>query len=233
MSDSPVRITVAVPAYNAYRTMRDALTSVLAQLPASSEVVVVDDGSVDGTAAIAESFGAPVRVIRAAHLGIAGTVNRAVAEARGSLLAFIDADDVWLPGKLDAQIAALDADPRIDGVLGHLRQRVSPDLPPEVAARFAAMTGVVPGLHRGVLLIRRQAWDHVGGMESDLPVGEFVSWYLRAIDAGLRLQMLPDLVYERRIHGANTMLGQRDLAADYLRVVKATLDRRRRLRGEA
>jgi glycosyltransferase involved in cell wall biosynthesis len=226
-------LSVVVPAFNASATLRDALESVLSQLPADAEVVVVDDGSEDDTKAVARSCGAQVRVIASEHRGIAETVNRGVEQARGSLLAFVDADDVWLAGKLALQLRALDSDRSIDGVLGHLRQQVSPDIAPHLAAKFTGMNGVVPGLHRGTLLIRRTAWERVGSMETELEVGEFVSWYLRAIDEGLNLRMLPEVVYERRIHGGNTVLGATDLRAAYLRVVKATLDRRRGARQEA
>jgi glycosyltransferase involved in cell wall biosynthesis len=228
-----VTISVVVPAFNAAATLRAALVSVLSQLPGDAEVVVVDDGSQDDTLDVARSCGTQVRVIAAEHHGIAETVNRGVEEARGDLLAFIDADDVWLAGKLALQLQSLDSDPSLDGVLGHLRQQVSVDMAPQLSARFAGMNGVVPGLHRGTLLIRRAAWDRVGRMEKELAVGEFVSWYLRAIDTGLKLRMLPDVVYERRIHGANTVLGATDLRAEYLRIVKATLDRRRAVRPEA
>lgn len=214
-----------VPAYNAERFLTAALASVASQLPDGSEIVVVDDGSSDGTSRIAEDFGPPVVVIRAPHQGIAASVNRGVAAARHPLLGFIDADDLWLPGKLERQLAALEADPALDGVLGHLRERREPD---------PAAGPPLPGLHRGVLLIRRAAWERVGDMEADLQAGEFVSWYLRAVDGGLRLRMLPDVVYERRIHGANTVLSaQTDLRAGYLEVVRRTLERRRREGGAA
>ncbi|HEX7706061.1 MAG TPA: glycosyltransferase family A protein [Thermoanaerobaculia bacterium] len=226
-------LSVVVPAFNASATLRAALESVLAQLPEDAEVVVVDDGSQDDTLTVARSCGAHVRVIAAEHRGIAETVNRGVEEARGDLLAFIDADDVWLAGKLALQMKALDSDPSLDGVLGHLRQQVSEGIALHLAAKFAGMNGIVPGLHRGTLLIRRTAWDRAGNMEKHLDVGEFVSWYLRAIDKGLNLRMLPEVVYERRIHGANTMLGAIDLRASYLRIAKATLDRRRAARQEA
>jgi hypothetical protein len=83
------------------------------------------------------------------------------------------------------------------------------------------------GLVRGTMLIRREAWDRVGPMETDLVLGEFISWYARAVDAGLTMRMLPDVVYERRVHGRNTVIRERDAQSDYLRVVKATIDRRR------
>ncbi|HEV7766893.1 MAG TPA: glycosyltransferase family A protein [Thermoanaerobaculia bacterium] len=220
-----MKLSVVIPTYNVSRYITESLQSVLAQLPSDAEVIVVDDGSTDDTAAIAESFGAPVRVIRAAHAGIGATVNRGFAEARGTLIAGIDADDRWLPRKMSRQLAALDADPSLDVVFGHVRQFVSPEVrDPE---RFAITDEPMPGLHRGTMVLRAAAWHRVGPMETDLILGEFISWYSRAIDADLKMLMLPDVVYERRVHGNNTVIQARDAYGDYLRVVKATLDRRR------
>lgn len=220
-----MKLSVVIPAYNAARYVRESLESVLSQLPPDSEVILVDDGSTDDTVAIAESFGAPLRVIRAEHAGIGATMNRGMSEASGEWIASIDADDRWLPSKMALQSAALDADPSLDMVFGFVRQFVSPDVPD--ATRFAITGEPMPGLHRGAMLIRRAAWERVGAMETDLTLGEFISWYARAIDAGLKSRMLPEVIYERRVHGNNTVIRERDAQNDYLRVVKATLDRRR------
>lgn len=220
-------LSVFVPAFNAGPYIAEALESVLSQAGSDAQVVVVDDGSADDTAAVASRFSPRVRVIRAPHRGIAATVNAAIAELSGVFVGAIDADDRWLPGKVEVQLAALEADPSIDAVFGQVRQFVSPEVPAEAAARYAVTGEPIPGLNRGTMVIRREALERAGKMETDLSVGEFVSWYMRAVDAGLRMKMLPQVVYERRIHGGNTMIRERDAQTDYLRIVKATLDRRR------
>jgi glycosyltransferase involved in cell wall biosynthesis len=223
-----MKLSVVIPAYNTARYIAEALGSVLAQIDAETEVIVVDDGSADETAAIAERFGPPVRVIRAAHGGIGATINRGMSEAKGERIATIDADDRWLPGKTALQLAALDGDTSLDAVFGHVRQFLSPDV--TEPARFAFAAGPMPGLIRGTMIVRRQAWERVGPLETGLAAGEFVGWYARAVDAGLRTRMLPDVVYERRIHANNpATAGTHD---DYLRVVKATMDRRRARLGQ-
>jgi glycosyltransferase involved in cell wall biosynthesis len=220
---------VYIPAFNAERYLGEAIESVLEQVPRDAEIVVVDDGSTDGTVAVAERFAPRVRVIRAAHAGIATTVNRGLAEMRAPLVASIDADDRWLPGKIEKQLHLIESDPQLDAVFGFVRQFTSPEL--GAAAEQYAFTGEpMPGLLRGTMLIRRASQERVGPMETDLTVGEFVSWYARALDAGLNAKMLPDVVYERRIHGSNTVIRERDAQSDYLRIIKATLDRRRRQR---
>jgi glycosyltransferase involved in cell wall biosynthesis len=225
-----VSVSVVIPAYDTASYIAEALESVVSQLGRDAEVIVVDDGSVDDTAAIAESFGPPVRVIRIAHAGIGPAVNRGIREARGELLASIDADDRWCPGKMALQLAALDADPSLDAVFGHVRQFLSPEIVDRT--RFDFTGDPMPGIIRGTMVIRREAWDRVGAIETDLAVGEFISWYARALDAGLKTRMLPDVMYERRVHARNTVVRERDAYGDYLRVAKSAIDRRRaRLRA--
>jgi glycosyltransferase involved in cell wall biosynthesis len=100
-------VSVVIPCYNGSRFLRETLASVLRQTEPVREVLVVDDGSTDGSADIAESFGPPVRVIRQANAGESTARNRGVEEARGDWVAFLDADDVWEPHKLERQLAAL------------------------------------------------------------------------------------------------------------------------------
>jgi glycosyltransferase involved in cell wall biosynthesis len=104
---------VIVPVWNRPRFVRSALESALAQdCPGGREIVVVDDGSTDETPEVLRSFGDRIRVVRQANAGPAVARNRAIAESSGELIALLDSDDVWLPGKLAAQVALLDAAPR-------------------------------------------------------------------------------------------------------------------------
>lgn len=105
----PAEISVVIPARNASAWLGDTLRSVLAQDRVPSEVLVVDDGSTDDTAAIARRFGAPVTCIEKAHGGTAESRNAGIQLARGKYVAFIDADDLWAPQKLAQQVALLDA----------------------------------------------------------------------------------------------------------------------------
>jgi glycosyltransferase involved in cell wall biosynthesis len=96
-------VSVVIPCYNGANFLRDTLRSVLAQTLPPLEVIVVDDGSTDDSAAIAESFGPPVRVFRQPNQGESVARNRGIEEARGDWVAFLDADDLWLPEKLAEQ----------------------------------------------------------------------------------------------------------------------------------
>ncbi len=99
--------SVVIPCYNAEPFLRETLESVLAQTLSPLEVIVVDDGSTDDSAAIAKSYGQPIRVIRQENQGESVARNRGMDVARGDWIAFLDADDVWKPEKLESQISAV------------------------------------------------------------------------------------------------------------------------------
>ena len=106
-AEAPVEVSVVMPAYNAAATIDAALHSALSQEGVTLEVVVVDDGSQDNTVARAHAHGPQVRVFSQANAGPQAARNRAIAEARGRYVAFLDSDDQWLPGKLAAQCRVL------------------------------------------------------------------------------------------------------------------------------
>jgi glycosyltransferase involved in cell wall biosynthesis len=226
VSPAPRDVSVIVPMYDAEPYVGEALRSVLEQTHPAAEVIVVDDGSTDGSAHVAGGFGPPVRCVRQPHAGIAAAMNRGLREASGALIAALDADDLWTPRKLALQVAALDADPALDLVLGNLELFHSPGSDARSRVSGAMDTGPTPAYLRSAMLARREAFERVGIFDTRWRIGEFIDWYARAVDGGLRMAAVPEVVLRRRIHGANTTRRTAD-RRDYARVVKATLDRRR------
>ena len=223
-------VSVVMPVYNGGRYLVEAVESVLAQSYRLLELILVDDGSTDGSADLACGFGTALRYEYQANAGQSAARNRGIQLARGPLLAFLDDDDYWSTGKLALQVAVLASDPSVDAVFGHVRQFVSPDLDREAAGRVRYHAEVMPGYAPGTMLIRREAFDRVGLFDPQWRVGEFVHWYARAVEAGLRTVLLPDIVLHRRVHDDNQGIKQRDQSVQYVRILKATLDRRRALR---
>jgi glycosyltransferase involved in cell wall biosynthesis len=111
-------ISVVIPAWRAERTIARAIRSVLAQTVAVDEIIVVDDGSPDDTAAAVAPFGDRVRLVRQANAGASAARNTGVAAARGDLVGFLDADDEWLPERIARQLAVIHANPSVGLVAG-------------------------------------------------------------------------------------------------------------------
>jgi glycosyltransferase involved in cell wall biosynthesis len=104
-------LSAVIPAYNAEAWLGQAIESALAQEEVALEVVVVDDGSTDGTAEVLATFGDRIRLVRQANRGLPAARNAGIAAARGDLVAFLDADDTWEPSKSRRQLAYLAAHP--------------------------------------------------------------------------------------------------------------------------
>jgi glycosyltransferase involved in cell wall biosynthesis len=216
-------VSVIIPVFNGERFLGAAIDSVLAQAQMPIEIIVVDDGSTDDSAAVAEAYGAPVRCLRQPNAGPGSARNRAMEAARGEYLAFLDADDLWTEDKLALQLARLQADTSLDGVFGLVDHFIEPGAERFEAAVQAGATGPVPG----TLLIRRDSFRRVGRFELELRVGEFIEWYGRAIEAGLRFETLQQVVLLRRIHGENTTIRLAGDRSAYLRIMREALNRRR------
>jgi glycosyltransferase involved in cell wall biosynthesis len=104
-------VSVVIPTYNSARYLEDAVDSVLAQSFKSLEVIVIDDGSNDDTGAVMGRYGASVRYISQHNQGVAAARNHGIEHSRGRYVAFLDADDIWLPHKIQRQLQALEERP--------------------------------------------------------------------------------------------------------------------------
>lgn len=233
MSESLVSCTV--PVYNGERFLRDAVNSILAQSHKALEVIIVDDGSTDGTPAVARSFSEQVRYVRQDNAGPAAARNRGIAEARGRFLAFLDADDLWLPEKLARQIAMLEGDPTIDCSVC-LVQNVWMGATEDESTRWREHPrgGALPGYTSAGMLVRREAVEMVGGFDPSLGHADSADWFVRARSAGLKDRLLPEVLVHRRLHDDNRSEQHSDASRDeFLQLLKRSLgDRRAKDAGE-
>lgn len=224
MHDSLLSVDVLIPVHNGARFLEEAIHSVLVQTYPFLTILVIDDGSMDQSATIAARF-PRVHVLQQPHRGIGAAINLALRHAQGTLLASVDADDRWLPDKLEKQVNALVADPDLDIVFGYTRQFYQPTDP---ASAAVVVSPPQSGIARSGMLARRTAFDRVGPFAEDPTIHQFVDWYARACEAGLRMHTLPDIVFERRVHEEN--MSRREPAAQrqsYLRALRLSAARRK------
>jgi glycosyltransferase involved in cell wall biosynthesis len=213
-------VSIVVPVYNAEPFLRETLDSVFAQEYRPIEVIVVDDGSTDGSAAIVAEY-PEARYSRQENQGPAVARNAGIAVARGEFLAFADADDVLVPTKLAVQVGYLLEHPEVEGVMG--RQvwiTPPPSAVPDVV--WGDLDGVAPM----TIVIRRRTMLEVGGFDPELRGPEDTDLLIRLREAGHDFLVLPDVVLRRRYHGGNLVAGRRETPVP-LHLLKAKLDRER------
>lgn len=220
-------VSVLIGVYNAAPYIGEAIESALTQDHRPLEVVVVDDGSDDGSDDVVRSYEPDVRFVRQERGGIGNARNHAVTLATGEYLAFLDADDRFMPGKLRRQLAAFDEDPTLDMVFGHMREFISPGVDPATIAPPRTPPEGLPWYSPSLMLVKHESFLKVGGYSTTLRVGVGVDWYARATDLGLRARMLPEVLLERRLHHGNNGRREADARTQYLHVLKASIDRKR------
>jgi glycosyltransferase involved in cell wall biosynthesis len=217
------RVSVVIPTRDAAPYLRQALASVRAQRYPDLEVIVVDDGSTDDTREIARRAG-DVRWLWQDHRGPAAARNRGVEAADGDLIAFLDADDLWHPTKLERQTSRLRADPRLDAATGRV-QCVTPGPSGGAPLVNVGPPRLLPLL--GALVVRRPVFETVGPLDESLRLGEDLDWFMRARELGVRTEVVDDVVLYYRLHGGSTTYGRAPSEIGYARAVKNLLELRR------
>ncbi len=199
-------MSVIVPTWNRADFLPGAIRSVLAQTYSPIEVQVVDDGSTDNTEQVMREFaGDPrVRYHRHGHEGLSRTRNIGLREARGSFIALLDADDLWVPDKLEHQIPVFGDDPRV-GVVYTDFQSIDENGNPMPTVRPLPHTGLISGklliknfVPGPTCVIRRECFDAVGGFDEDLGSGEDYDLWLR-ISTKFEFRVLDRVTYLYRV----------------------------------
>lgn len=220
-------VSCILPVFNGERFLAQALGSIVDQGGAALDIIVIDDGSTDRSAEVASGFPG-VRVHRQANAGVAEARNAGLELARGQFIAFLDADDLWLPGKLDRQLRLLEARPEVDLCFGMVRHVLKTDgagQDPAVAPDEAPRVGRLAQC----MLARRRAVERVGPFDGGTLTRADQDWFLRARELGLVEAILPDVLVHRRIHGANHSIVHDDaVVGDFLAIARRALERRRR-----
>ncbi len=178
------KISVILPVYNRAAMLAEALDSVCGQTLPPDEIIVVDDGSIDGSAARAGEF-SDVKVIVQSHQGVAAARNRGIRSSSHGLIAFLDSDDIWHPTKLEKQKAFMERNrnyplSHTDEIWIRKGRRVNP------GARYAKSGGAVFArcvevcfIAASTVLVRKELFDEIGGFDESFPACEDYDFWLR------------------------------------------------------
>lgn len=205
MTPPEVLVTVVVPVLDGARFLRDCLDSLVAQDHPAVEIVVIDDGSTDDSAAIADAYSRDhddILVVRRAHEGLGASRNAGIAAGHGDLIGFCDADDTWMPHKASTQVAYLAAHPEVDIALCRQDTVIEPgSTAPEWLIpdqRFGDLDGVSPTSG----LFRRGVFDRLQ-YRTDMDPGTDFDLLIQARGAGFTVAVIDEILRTRRIHDDN------------------------------
>jgi glycosyltransferase involved in cell wall biosynthesis len=227
MAEKPI-ISVIMPVFNTEKYVAEAITSVLDQTYKNIELICIDDASTDGTLKVLQSFGDKIKILNNdKNSGIATSRNNGIRVAKGAFLALMDADDIWKPTKLEKQMEQFLDNPSLDISFCFMQCFLSPDLSEEVRKLRYCPPDPSPGYISATMLTKMESFKKVGYFDPKWRVGEFIDWYAKANNLGLKSGMVDKVLYLRRIHATNTGVTERPSRSDYLKIVKDAIDRKR------
>jgi len=199
---SPIT-SVIIPTYNRWPLVAEAVDSVLAQSFQDIEIIVVDDGSTDGTTNRLAKFDGRLRLFTTTRRGVAAARNFGVSQAQGCYVAFLDSDDLWLPGKLETQIAFLDRHPEIqicqtDEIWVRNGVRVNPKAmhrkpSGDIFVRSLDLCLISPS----AVMMTRELFQRIGGFDESFPVCEDYDLWLR-VTSVYSVPLIPEALVVKR-----------------------------------
>jgi glycosyltransferase involved in cell wall biosynthesis len=224
-------VSVVIPVYNGARYLAEAVQSVFDQTDPPLEIIVVDDGSTDGSADIIQQLSVsspvPIRYIYQENQGPAAARNRGIALAVGELIAFLDQDDLWLPAKLSRQIDLLRQMPRAGYALTLVDPFLQAGVPRPAWLQAGALDNPLPGYMPSCLLVRQATLRQIGLFDSVLWGAYDIDWFMRANTAGIAVALAPEALVRYRIHETNQSRDVSVLHQYILQAIRQNVLRRR------
>jgi len=221
-----VHISCVIPVFNGAAFLDQALESVFTQTHPAIEIVVVDDGSTDLTPQIVHCYGDSVRYVRQSNAGPSAARNTGIAHSTGDFVAFLDADDRWIPEKTALQVTHFEADADL-GICTSFQKNFWEDA--QRATQEQASNATLSEPHPGAsatLMVRRQIFKEIGVFDPALQHRDTASWLLKARSAGVKTLEIRDVLVHRRLHESNLSRsrGQQD-TRELLSLIRAKRNR--------
>jgi glycosyltransferase involved in cell wall biosynthesis len=210
-------ISVIIPVYNQSTYILEAISSVLAQTVLPLEIIVIDDGSDDDINETLESVKNNIVYYRQSSLGASAARNKGVEVSQGEWLAFLDADDLWAPIKLEQQLIAIRKH-NVNISFSHIEQFISPELLVGKLTDVSIKNKIMPGYCASTMLIKKDIFYQVGEFNPGYRLGEFIAWFVLLKNKALQFHLLDDILAKRRVHRNNTSTRNKSARQDYLKI---------------
>jgi glycosyltransferase involved in cell wall biosynthesis len=220
-------VSVIIPAYNGAAYLAEAIQSILNQTYRPLEILVVDNASQDQTAQIAQSFSL-VRYIYLKQADTSLARNEGIAKAQGTLLAFLDQDDIWTPDKLAKQVAFLEKNPSVSGTVCQQKMVLQPGHQKPHWLKREFLETAQPAYLPSALLVRRTALEQTDLFDPTYSLSSDVAWFFKAKHSGMEIILLPEVLLQRRIHSDNASNRCAQIHKEILSVIQSSLQERRK-----
>jgi glycosyltransferase involved in cell wall biosynthesis len=219
-------VSIIMAVYNGEKYINEAILSLLNQTYPPTELIIIDDGSTDDTPNILRNFKNQFAIITQSNQGQPAAQNLGIQLAKGKYIGFLDSDDVYASHKISTQVEFLEQHPQIDMIYGYVKQFISPELPEHIKQTKHCPQQAEPGYIAIGGLFKKECFEITGLFDTQWRVGYFIDWYMRAKEQQLKEHLINDIIAKRRIHDNNLGTYSKHYQHDYLRIVKAAMDRR-------
>ena len=218
-------VTVIIPVFNGERFIAEALQNIQSQGYPALEIIVVDDGSKDKTAAIVQQFESDIRYFRQDNSGPASARNRGLRDASGEFILFLDVDDLWPENNINLLVEHMLREKDTDIVRGYAQLAAKDERSGEM--KFTGNPKDSFADYIGAAIYRKSVFSRVGLFDPALLFGEDSDWFVRARESKVKIKQLEEITLFVRRHGANMTEGKNLVELNLLHVFKKALDRRR------
>ncbi len=195
-------VSIIIPAYNQGKYIHKALSSIFTDSYSPKEVIVVNDGSTDNTAEIVAAF-PNIQYIYQKNQGVSVSRNTGINASKGAFIAFLDSDDIWIPGRLKYSIEYFLNHPDIEYVLGKQQMFLEKGCTKPQHIKPEWLERPQSASNPGVLMTKRVCFEKIGLFNPDYVSGEDTEWLLRANEANIKMARISLTVINRRIHNTN------------------------------
>jgi len=220
-------VSIIIPVYNRERFIGEAVESALDQQDIDKEVIVVDDGSTDGTTAALQRYLSRINYLRQKNGGPPAARNSGIAVAQGEYVTFLDSDDLWPRGRTRMLLDCLNAHPDAGVAMGRMRYARAEVSRFDEFLAASEKTEPIRNYNLGASLIRASVMQTVGTFDETMRYSDDWDWFVRAREKHIRIEFLPGVTLVNRRHAEN-LSNERDVGNHYtLMMVKKALDRRR------